>query len=126
VAALKPNRKLGSSGGADFIVAQLGRVYGNAPASTRIRVLRSRSPQLDQFDWLLLVMSLEIDLKVRIPPRLVEPKDLSIARFAKSVAALPKVESPQHTLESLEFLAHALLGDNQTASLSKITRKRPR
>jgi hypothetical protein len=117
-----------ASNNADALrVAQmLSRVFGAAPASTDIQALRRSNPGLDRFDWLLFIMSLEIDLKVRIPQRLVEPKAQSIAQFAKAIAALRKVTSEDHTLDTLRLLASALLGDGDSPNPRQPGGKRAR
>jgi len=104
----------------------LGRVFGSAPASTEIQALRRRNPGLDRFDWLLFIMSLEIDLKVRIPQRLVEPRAQSVAQFANAIAALRKVTSEDHTLDTLRLLASALLGEGDSPSPRRSVRTRAR
>jgi len=108
------------------VVSRLANFYGSTVINTDIQALRRRKPELDRFDWLLLIMSLEIDLRVRVPQRLVEPKAQSVAQFAKAIAALPKVTSEQHTLDELQLLASVLLGDGDTSNSHGTARKRVR
>ena len=108
------------------VVRQLGGLYGNPPKTARIDTLCRSSSKLDEFDWLLLIMSLEIDLKVHVPTRLIHPKRLTVAQFAAAIAALPRVDSEAHTLETLQFLAAALLGEGESAPTRKVPKKRNR
>ena len=107
------------------VLRRLGKLYGNPPRTARIDTLCSSS-KLDEFDWLLLIMSLEIDLKVHVPTRLIHPKRLTAAQFAAAIAALPRVDSEAHTLETLQFLAAALLGEGESAPTRKVPKKRNR
>lgn len=107
------------------VLRRLGKLYGNPPRTARIDTLCSSS-KLDEFDWLLLIMSLEIDLKVHVPTRLIHPKRLTVAQFAAAIAALPRVDSEAHTLETLQFLAAALLGEGESAPTRKVPKKRNR
>jgi len=107
------------------VLRRLGKLYGNPPRTARIDTLCSSS-KLDEFDWLLLIMSLEIDLKVHVPTRLIHPKRLTVAQFATAIAALPRVDSEAHTLETLQFLAAALLGEGESAPTRKVPKKRNR
>jgi len=107
------------------VLRRLGKLYGNPPRTARIDTLCSSS-KLDEFDWLLLIMSLEIDLKVHVPTRLIHPKRLTVAQFATAIAALPRVDSEAHTLETLQFLAAALLGEGESAPTRKLPKKRNR
>ena len=91
------------------VVQHLHRRYGVATPTTTLRTLLRRNPQWDRFDWSLFVVSLEIDLRVDIPQRLADAHHLTIAAFSKKIATLPKVERPDHTLEMLTLLAHAIL-----------------
>ena len=102
----------------------LGACYGTAPTNTTLGSLRRRNPHLDRFDWLLLVIAIEIDLKVRLAPRLIEADRLTIAKFAKAVAVLPKVSTATHTLDMLTLLAQALLGDSEVRPTSR--RRQPK
>jgi hypothetical protein len=77
--------------------------------STSLRSLRRRNPQLDQFDWSLLIICIDIDLRVNVPQRLIDADQLTIADFAKKIASLPKITETNHTLEMLTLLAQALL-----------------
>jgi hypothetical protein len=107
------------------VLRRLGKLYGNPPRTARIDTLCSSS-KLDEFDWLLLIMSLEIDLKVHVPTRLIHPKRLTVAQFAAAIAVLPRVDSEAHTLETLQFLAAALLGEGESAPTRKVPKKRNR
>ena len=107
------------------VLRRLGKLYGNPPRTARIDTLCSSS-KLDEFDWLLLIMSLEIDLKLHVPTRLIHPKRLTVAQFAAAIAALPRVDSEAHTLETLQFLAAALLGEGESAPTRKLPKKRNR
>ncbi len=99
-------------------------MYGNPAKTTPIEALRRSSVKLDDFDWMLFIMSLEIDLKVQIPERLVRPKKLTSLQFAKAIAALPQVKSEEHTLETLQFLAGALFGEGEPKPARKASKKR--
>jgi hypothetical protein len=67
------------------------------------------SPSFDGFDWSLVVLAIEIDLRVMIPPSLATAFRLTARQFAEKVAALPRTENPSYTLDALKLLAHALL-----------------
>ena len=82
--------------------------YGTAAPNTTLGALQRRNPQLDRFDWLLLVIAIEIDLKVRLPARLIEAERKTAGDFARAIASLPKVDSAGHTLEMLTLLSQAL------------------
>ena len=83
--------------------------YGSARPHTRLRTLLKRNPQLDPLDWSLLVMSIEIDARVSLSRNLLDPNRWTVAQFARSVAALPKVASVTHTIELLTLLSEELL-----------------
>ena len=83
--------------------------YGCAPPQTRLTTLIRRNPQLDPLDWSLLVMSVEIDLKVSVSRRLLDPSRWTVAQFARSVALLPKVSRATHTIDLLTLLSEELL-----------------
>lgn len=120
------NRNQAGSERAAVVLQRIGKVFGNPPKGTRIASLYRGKQQLDEFDWLLLIMSLEIDLKVRVPPRLLNPKNLTVAQFAQKVAGLPCVDSDDHTLQTLQFLAGALLGETESTPARGTESKRKR
>ena len=102
--------------------------YGAAPPNTTLGALRRRNPQLDRFDWLLLVIAIEIDLKVRLPARLIEAERKTLGEFAGTIASLPKVDSADHTLEMLTLLSQALTDlplVGHGPNLPSKTRRRP-
>ncbi len=105
--------------GVSTVTQMLNARYGSAPSNTTLGALRRRNPQLDRFDWLLLVISIEIDLKVRVPARLIESERKTLAQFAKAIASLPRVNSASHTLEMLTLLSQALMSDATATVASK-------
>jgi hypothetical protein len=109
-----------------IVLQRIAKLYGNPPKTALIDVLRQGSVKLDEFDWMLFIMSLEIDLKVQVPERLVKPSKLTLIQFAKAVTALPRVKSEEHTLETLQFLAGALLGESESRPARKALKKRRR
>ena len=107
-----PSHKNQNQDDASVVIHMISSRYGAAPPNTLLGSLRRSNPQLDRFDWMLLIVGIEIDLKVRLPSRLIEADRKSIAQFAHAIATLPKVTSSSHTLDTLALLAQALLGDH--------------
>jgi hypothetical protein len=70
-------------------------------------------------DWSLLILSIEIELRVNMTPSLLNIGSRSVGAFARTVAALPKVQSRTHTLDLLTLLVDELL---TTQSISVPTR----
>ncbi len=99
-----------SANDVSYVTQLLGVHYGAALSSTSLGSLRRKNPQLDRFDWLLLIVALEIDLKVRVPQRLIDANRVTIAQFARKIASMPKVTEVNHTLEMLKLLAQGMLG----------------
>ena len=102
-------RRASTSKDVSYVVELLRSRYGAVPSSLPLGQLRRSSPQLDRFDWSLLILATEIDLKIRIPRRLADANRMTIAQFAAEIAALPKVSEVNHTLELVTLLAQALL-----------------
>ena len=75
---------------------------------------------LDQLDWLLLVVAIEIDTRVEIPGSLIRARSMSIEHFANRVAALPKIARETHTLEMLSLVSQALLGSSDMDQLAAL------
>ena len=100
--------------------------YGTAPSRTSLGSLRRRNPQLDRFDWSLFIIAVAIDLKVRIPPRLIDANRMTMAQFAKKVVSLPKVTDVNYTLEMLTLLAQALLNADDSSAPSQAMNHKPR
>jgi hypothetical protein len=94
-------------------------------ASTTLRTLLRRNPQWDRFDWSLFVVSLEIDLRVEIPQRIADAHQLTVATFAKKVAALPRVAAPDYTLQILTLLAQAVLSADEADVTPSNTSTKP-
>jgi len=76
--------------------------------------------RLDQLDWLLLVVAIEIDARVEIPASLIRARAMSIEHFANRVAALPKIARETHTLEMLSLVSQALLGSSDADHLADL------
>ncbi len=94
---------------ATHILQLLEARYGNASPQTRLGTLLGRNSHLDPLDWSLLVISIEIDLRVSMTPSLLDPSRWTVAKFARSVAALPKVTRLTHTIDLLTLLSDAWL-----------------
>ncbi len=120
------NRQASTANDVSHIVQLLGHRYGTSPLSTSLRSLRRRNPQLDQFDWSLLIICIDIDLRVSVPQRLIDADQLTIADFAKKIASLPKITETCHTLEMLTVLAQALLNVDDAAMRVSPMKKRLR
>lgn len=108
------------------IVQLLGHRYGTSPLSSSLRSLRRRNPQLDSFDWSLLIICIEIDLRVNVPQRLIDADQLTIAEFAKKITLLPKVTETNHTFELLTLLTQALLAVDDAPVRAPRMKKKPR
>ena len=109
-----------------YVSQLLSARYGPAPSGTTLGSLRLRNPHLDRFDWSLFIIWLEIDLKVRIPPRVIDDNRMTIAQFARKVVSLPKVTEVNYTLDMLTMLAQALLSvDDARAPSPQLHRKKP-
>ncbi len=102
-------RRASTSKDVSYVVDLLRSRYGAVPPSLPLGLLRRSNPQLDRFDWSLLILAIEIDLKIRIPRRIADANRMTIAHFAAEIAALPKVSEANHTLELVTLLAQALL-----------------
>jgi hypothetical protein len=94
---------------ASYILKLLSDRYGSSTSRISLGTLRQRNSQLDRFDWALLIVAIEIDLRVRIPRRMVNSDRMTIGQFASRIASLPKVHASNHTLELINLLARALL-----------------
>lgn len=57
--------------------------------------------------WLLIILTIEIDLQVDIPDRLADGRGISLDRFVDRVLALPTKNDPFWTFSRLEGLAGA-------------------
>ncbi len=75
---------------------------------TTLRQLRAKAPDVTGFDWMLIILALEIDLCVEIPPQLADDPRLTVERFAARIAALPRVRDASFTLDRLTLLSEAL------------------
>jgi len=85
-------------------------LYGPTPPNGKLSGLLRRAAQLDHLDWSLLLISLEIELRVSLEPRLLDARRWTVGKFAKAVASLPKVNSVTHTIDLLALLVDQLLG----------------
>jgi hypothetical protein len=85
--------------------ASLGRFDPTVPLSHSF----AEAPNCGPFEWMLTILSIEIDLKVEIPEKLSDNRKLNGADWAAKVAALPKVNSKTYTLDCLSLVAQALL-----------------
>jgi hypothetical protein len=108
------------SNDASIVVQIVSARYGSVPGNTKLSSLRRQNPQLDRFDWLLLVIAIEIDLKVRLPARLIEAEGMTVSEFARAIAALRKVSSRAHTLETVTLLAQALIAETEAGAGSRM------
>jgi hypothetical protein len=85
-----------------------------------------KAPKCGPFEWMLCILSIEIDLRVDIPEKLADNRKLSALEFAQKVAALPRINSDTYTIECLALVAQALLaldlGGDGPESSSKTTR----
>jgi hypothetical protein len=64
---------------------------------------------LGEINWLLILTSLEIDLRIDISDELAEAHEMSIGEFAERIAALDEVEEDNWTLVCLSVLAEQFL-----------------
>jgi hypothetical protein len=83
--------------------------YGNALPQSRLKAVLQQNPHLDSLDWSLLVLSIEIELRVSLTPRLLDAGRWTLASFARAVAALPKQTAATHTVDRLTLLVDELL-----------------
>lgn len=88
-----------------LLCAALGAVD---PKKSLGKVL-ARVPDFGNFEWMLTIIGLEIDLRVDIPESLADDRTQTVDSFCRAVAQLPKVDSPGYTLECLGLVAQALL-----------------
>jgi hypothetical protein len=102
-------RRASASRDVSYVVELLRSRYGAAPPSVSLEQLRHSNPQLDRFDWSLLILVIEIDLKIRIPRRLSDANRMTIGKFAAEIATLPKVAEASYTLDLITMLTQALL-----------------
>lgn len=65
----------------------------------------------DGISWVLIVLSIETELKVDIPDEVADATDVSVNEFIARVLALPKVNNPFWTFDRLSRLASALVGE---------------
>jgi hypothetical protein len=80
-----------------------------ATTETKLADLLQEPDGLGDLDWVLVVLSLEIDLRVNVPEKLAESHKLTIGEFAAKVAALPEQDDPYWTLNRLSTLTDAIL-----------------
>jgi hypothetical protein len=85
--------------------AALGDINPKQP----LHKLFAKAPQCGPFEWMLSILAMEIDLRVNIPEKLADNRDLTAEAFAAKVAALPKIDFPTYTLDCLALVAQALL-----------------
>jgi len=85
--------------------ASLGRFDPTVPLSHCF----AKAPNCGPFEWMLTILSIEIDLKIEIPEKLSDNRKLKGADWVAKVAALPKVNSKTYTLDCLSLVAQALL-----------------
>ncbi len=109
-----------------YVMELLRSRYGAVASSLSLDQLRRSNPQLDRFDWSLLVLVIEVDLKIRIPRRLSDARRMTVAHFAAEIAALPKVVEVNHTLDLLTLLAQALLGADDANLSTEDRTEKPR
>ena len=64
---------------------------------------------LSDLEWLLVISSVETELKVHVPYKLASNRSISLADFIARVADLPKVENPFWNLNRFGALATTLL-----------------
>lgn len=74
---------------------------------------------LGDLEWLLVVLSIETELKVDVPDTLASDRRLSVGAFVARVKALPRVDDPLWNLGRFGMLTTALLEHEEPA-------KRPR
>jgi len=74
-------------------------VSGGQPASSLAEALG--------IGWLLVILTIEIDLQVDIPDRVAGGRGISLDRFVDRVLALPTKKDPFWTFTRLEGLAGA-------------------
>ncbi len=113
-------RRAKVSNDASIVVQVLSARYGSVSRNTKLSSLRRQNPQLDRFDWLLLVIAIEIDLKVHLPSRLIEAEGMTVSEFARAIAALRKVSSRAHTLDTVTLLAQALMTETEAEAGSRM------
>lgn len=118
-------RASSASNEVSYVVELLRSRYGAAPPRLPLGQLRHSNPHLDRFDWSLLILAIEIDLKIRIPRRLSDANRMTLGKFATEIAALPKVSEANHTLELVTLLAQALLSVEDPSPSSEGPTERP-
>lgn len=61
----------------------------------------------DEINWLLIILSIEVELKVDIPDSLADGADISVSEFIARVVALPRVTNPFWTFDRFSVLERA-------------------
>jgi hypothetical protein len=87
----------------------LKAALGEFEPNRSLKRIISSNKEFGNFEWMLTIIGLEIDLRVDIPESLSDHHDQSANEFCKLVAKLPKVDAPGYTLECLGLVAQALL-----------------
>ncbi|HEY5960985.1 MAG TPA: hypothetical protein VIV60_30725 [Polyangiaceae bacterium] len=105
--------------------AALGEFNPNQP----LKQLLPHVPDFGSFEWMLTIIGLEIDLRVDIPERIADDHSRTAAAFCRTVASLPKIDTPGYTLECLGMVAQALLtldvSSEGKSSYERQTRRAP-
>jgi hypothetical protein len=92
---------------------------GAVTPSTKLTTLFQCNPDFGKLEWMIAVLAIEIELGVEIPESIADDHRQTVSRFAARVTALPRIDSPEYTLDRLSLLAQALLSSEEGSSPSR-------